>query len=112
MNVEVQINPQNVTITPNELHVTFNAPSVGAQIGSSSVGVSAETPTMTIEPKSQIIRDTGDIPVYQGEYEVTPSQQEQVLSTQNYLLTANVVVKPIPSNYGLITWNGSTITVS
>ena len=49
---------------------------------------------------------------YQGPYEVTPSKQEQRLETENMVLATNVVIKPIPSNYGLITYNGSTITVS
>ena len=50
--------------------------------------------------------------VYHGAYAVTPSQSEQVLYTADKLLRENVVVAPIPSNYGLITYNGSTITVS
>ena len=49
---------------------------------------------------------------YQGAYEVTPSTHTQVLPTANKKLSQNVVVKPIPNNYGLITWNGSTLTVS
>ena len=49
---------------------------------------------------------------YEGVYQVTPSDREQQLPTANKLLTANVVINPIPSNYGLITYNGSTITVS
>ena len=49
---------------------------------------------------------------YQGAYEVTPTQQTQTLPTVNKVLTDNVVIKPIPNNYGLITYNGSIITVS
>lgn len=49
---------------------------------------------------------------YQGAYEVTPSQQTQVLPTNGKVLTDDITVKPIPSNYGLITWNGSILTVS
>ena len=52
---------------------------------------------------------TGD---YDGPYEVTPSSQKQTLATANKSLSKNVIVGPIPSNYGLITWNGSTLTVS
>ena len=50
--------------------------------------------------------------VYEGGYEVTPTQNTQVLETQNKTLLENVVVNPIPSNYGLITWNGATLKVS
>ena len=49
---------------------------------------------------------------YHGTYEVTPTQQTQTLPTANKVLTDNVVINPIPNNYGLITYNGSTITVS
>lgn len=49
---------------------------------------------------------------YSGSYTVTPSAETQVLSTADMILTENVVVNPIPSNYGLITWNGSILTVS
>ena len=53
-----------------------------------------------------------DLPVYEGITEITPSQDTQILQTSNKALTRNIVVNPIPSNYGLITWNGSTLTVS
>lgn len=49
---------------------------------------------------------------YTGSYEVTPNQNTQTLLTQNKRTTSNITVNPIPSNYGLITWNGSVITVS
>lgn len=49
---------------------------------------------------------------YDGPYEVTPSTETQTLATDNLLMTDNVIINPIPSNYGLITWNGATLTVS
>lgn len=49
---------------------------------------------------------------YEGPYEVTPSAEQQTLETKDMLLANNVIINPIPNNYGLITWNGSTITVS
>ena len=49
---------------------------------------------------------------YEGSYTVTPTTQRQTLSTANKLMTDDVTIEPIPSNYGLITWNGSTLTVS
>ena len=49
---------------------------------------------------------------YTGPYEVTPTEQEQTLPTTDKVLAANIVINPIPSNYGLITWNGSTLKVS
>lgn len=52
------------------------------------------------------------VPEYRGAYEVTPSQQTQVLETAGLKMTDNVTVNPIPSNYGLIGWNGAYMTVS
>ena len=49
---------------------------------------------------------------YTGAYSVTPSADVQTLPTQNKLLGANINIAPIPPNYGLITYNGSDITVS
>ena len=49
---------------------------------------------------------------YTGPYEVTPSEETQMLPTTNRTLESSIVINPIPSNYGLITWNGSFITVS
>ena len=52
------------------------------------------------------------LPVYHGTYEITPSDSAQTLNTANMVLNDNIVINPIPSNYGLISWNGSALTVS
>ena len=45
--------------------------------------------------------------------EATPSTEEQVITCDaGYDGLQSVTRHPIPSNYGLITWNGSTLTVS
>jgi len=49
---------------------------------------------------------------YDGPYEVTPTNVAQTLATRGLLSTADIVVNPIPSNYGLIQWNGAVLTVS
>lgn len=67
---------------------------------------------------AQTIKATIKIPTviypatYHGEHEITPSREAQTLETEGLYMTENITVNPIPSNYGLITWNGSTITVS
>jgi hypothetical protein len=53
----------------------------------------------------------GHVPAYEGEYTVTPSEQEQTLETSGKRLAQNVIVEPIPSNYGRISYSGSVITV-
>lgn len=49
---------------------------------------------------------------YQGAHEVTPSDETQILMTEGKALNENIVINPIPSNYGRITWDGRVITVS
>ena len=49
---------------------------------------------------------------YEGAYEITPTNETQVLETTHKKLAHNIIINPIPSNYGLITWNGSILTVS
>ena len=49
---------------------------------------------------------------YEGEYEVTPTTTPITLQTKNRYLTENMIINPIPSNYGLITQVGSYIRVS
>ena len=53
-----------------------------------------------------------DVDPYLGPYEVTPTQETQILPTSMLLATEDIVVNPIPQNYGLITWNGAVLRVS
>ena len=75
-----------------------------------SVAVNAETMGVTLG--SPVARDYVERPAYEGPTEVTPSSETQTLDTRNFRMTENVTVNPIPSNYGLITWNGAGIKVS
>lgn len=51
-------------------------------------------------------------PIYSGSYIVTPTDEAQTLDTVDKRMADNLVINPIPSNYGKITWNGSFLTVS
>ena len=53
-----------------------------------------------------------EVDKYEGAYEWTPTGETQVIPIRAKKATADIVINPIPHNYGLITWNGSTITVS
>mgnify|MGYP006932853930 CR=1 FL=1 len=66
--------------------------------------------SLEMEQVRTIYRD--ERPAYDGPYSVTPSAEEQVLDTNGKRMTGNVTVGAIPSNYGLVTWNGSVLTVS
>ena len=49
---------------------------------------------------------------YTGDYTITPNSETITLETEQLKMSANVTINPIPSNYGLITWNGSYLMVS
>lgn len=51
-------------------------------------------------------------PAYAGPTTFTPSAETQTIETRETTVFENITINPIPSNYGLITWDGSTITVS
>ena len=72
------------------------------------IRVSRDSPnvSMTIEKGGAYYPD------YSGEYEFTPQDVEQVIQTKKKVLLDNIIIRPIPQNYGLITYNGSFITVS
>ena len=65
----------------------------------------------SIEAQISLPKNIGGVP-YTGEYEITPTNEVQILDTQGKSMQNNVTINPIPSNYGLITWNGSFLTVS
>lgn len=85
------------------LTATFRPPSLNICARPQSLKPSTGTP---------VARDLVERDPYTGDYSVIPSGEAQVLLTKDLRMTDNVTVEPIPSNYGLITWNGSVITVS
>lgn len=48
---------------------------------------------------------------YEGEYTIIPSRFRQTLQTCGKAMLENVVIEPIPNNYGLITYNGFELTI-
>lgn len=73
-----------------------------------SVGVSQINLPVALSAQYAIVA----VDVYDGDYEITPSDTVQVLATQDKKCTENIVINPIPSNYGLVTWNGAYLTIS
>lgn len=59
-----------------------------------------------------VIGGGAGLPVYTGATTVTPTQQTQILETAEHSVLENITINPIPENYGLITWDGSVLTVS
>ena len=51
-------------------------------------------------------------PPYEGAYTFTPTEETQTIPINGLRALEDVTINPIPNNYGLITYNGSTIRVS
>lgn len=83
-----------LTFVPQTLNLSFTPPTYGL-----STGV-------------PVAREYIERPAYEGAYEATPSEETQTLLTKHFRMTDNVVINSIPSNYGLITWDGTVITVT
>ena len=69
---------------------------------------------ISVEPEfiTKVRTYGGETQPYTGEYEFTPGEDTQTIEIQDKTATRNIVINPIPSNYGLITWNGRTLIVS
>ena len=74
------------------------------------VGVATSAVSLPVSLGAAYQMREGDI--YQGGYEFTPTQETQTVQTADKVLLENIIIHPIPQNYGLITWNGAILTVS
>lgn len=102
----------NVVINPQTVAVTAQTASGAVIIQPSSIIVDAVPENIDVSTGLPIIRELVGGEPYEGSYTVTPTMETQTLLTNGKLLARDVTINPIPSNYGLITWNGSTLTVS
>ena len=85
--------PMQVAVSRAEIPVNVNSdPVIGLQIGAVIKAVDAD--------------------VYEGATEFTPTAETQTIRIKDRLARADITINPIPSNYGLITWNGAFLTVS
>lgn len=75
------------------------------RIGCSLTGSEQMTAELTL-PKGKAS------PPFTGAYTYIPTQETQTIPINGLKAIQDITIEPIPSNYGLITWNGSTITVS
>lgn len=48
---------------------------------------------------------------YTGEYEFTPTEETQTVAISGKKAVANIVINPIPRNYGKVTWTGTVLTI-
>lgn len=76
-----------------------------------SLKVAADSYNLRQSEKIEIHKEE-PVKKYEGPYEFTPGPQAQRIEIANMKATDNITINPIPKNYGLITWNGSILTVS
>lgn len=63
-----------------------------------------------LNAETHIVVDTTAI--YDGAYEWTPTDSVQLIDVENKKALGQIKINPIPQNYGLVTWNGSTLTIT
>ncbi len=90
----------------NEQWVTVEAEPFAEQ----PVEVVCENIESMVEVTQEII-NLSSTPDYTGLYEFTPTDDTQVISIADHKALQNITINPIPSNYGRIEWNGSTLMV-
>jgi hypothetical protein len=84
---------------------------IGDDDGPAEFIIEDEDDLLPFEVDGSVIVSEG-FPVYGGPVTVVPGPETQVLETQYMTVMDRITVAPIPKNYGLITYNGRTITVS
>lgn len=93
---------------------------VAFQGGERRVKIDVSTPAVIVRAGkqggvavgTQTVQKPSDIPYYSGSYTITPGAQAQTLNTAELRMARDLTIEPIPQNYGLITWNGSFLTIS
>lgn len=55
------------------------------------------------------VTEVGHIVPYEGQYSFTPTDETQIISTQGLTLGEDIEIKPIPSDYAHVAWNGSIL---
>jgi len=84
---------------------------IGEEDGPEEFIIEDDNDLLPFEVDGSVIVSEG-FPVYGGPVTVVPGPETQVLETQYMTVMDRITVAPIPKNYGLITYNGRTITVS
>lgn len=102
----------NIVIHPQDVKATIESPIVSVGIQNPTVEAEIVADTLDAVIGLPIIRELAGGDIYDGSYDVIPTNENQILPTFGKLMAHDLVVEKIPSNYGLITWNGYSLTVS
>lgn len=69
-----------------------------------------ERGSVQFSPKVEIIER--DAAPYTGEYEFTPTEETQIVPIAGKTAAQNIVINPIPADYGKVTWIGGRILLT
>ena len=105
-----EVAPQNYTVRVGILKPNIVPMRVISSEDGFQMTVSSDSVEVGTKAAAEIRVTASD--VYPGPYTVTPTEETQILSTQNKLDISNITIEPIPANYGRLTWNGNILTVS
>lgn len=93
--------------------MTYRTVSVNAVLSDNIVEVSPSlSGNISATAEMATLIRTTNYEDYSGPLEITPSEETQTLQTAERVVHDVIVINPIPSNYGLITWNGSYLTIT
>lgn len=82
------------------------------QVSQGSVHISSVTGGTVRPAKIEVAHVYFPSESYAGPYEFTPSDAAQTVIIAGMVAERNIVISPIPSNYGRIAWDGITLTIS
>ena len=112
MDIHVASQAATISVPSDALNISVAGQKASASAASAAVNIAAQNQSYTVNTGEQIATHYEQREPYEGSYIITPRDETQVLATNHKRMTADVVINPIPSNYGEITYNGAVLTVS
>lgn len=83
------------------------------QVSEDRYQLDVSDPTQGVTLAQDVRMVSADYPTYEGATEITPTRSTQVFPTAGQVVLTDLIVNPIPRNYGLITdLGGGRISVS
>ena len=94
-----------INLSSTNIPISTNIQSLDYQIGVS--GVNNEL--IEVAVKDNVV--VGDLPYYEGNYDVIPGTEEQVLPTTQHSMSENVIIRQIPVSIVSNLQGGLTATI-
>jgi len=89
-----------------------NSPQIIIEFNPVNLEIEFNPVELEFEIGTPIIKEYIEAEPYTGDYDITPTEEIQILQTEKKQMINNVIIQPIPLNYGRITRNGSIIIIT